>query len=41
MFEPVTTEMLCNEGHGAMCVAESEMSGDDRWIELDASWKEF
>jgi hypothetical protein len=41
VFEPVTTEMVCDEGHGAMCVAESEMSGDDRWIELDASWKEF
>ena len=41
VFEPVTTEMVCDEGHGSLCVAENEMSGDDRWIKLDASWKEF
>jgi hypothetical protein len=39
VFDPVTTEMICDEGHGSLHVAESEMSGDDRWIELDASWK--
>jgi hypothetical protein len=41
VLEPVTTEMVCDEGHGSLSVAENEMSGDDRWIELDASWKEF
>jgi hypothetical protein len=41
VFNPVTTEFICDEGHGSLCMAESEMSGDDRWIKLDASWKEF
>ena len=41
VFDPVTTEMVCDEGHGSLCVAESEISGEDRWIKLDTSWKEF
>jgi hypothetical protein len=41
VFNPVTTEMICDEGHGSLTVAENEMSGDDRWVKLDASWKEF
>jgi hypothetical protein len=41
VFNPVTTELICDEGHGSLCMAESEMSGDDRWIKLDASWREF
>ena len=41
VFNPVTTEFICDEGHGSMCVAESEYSGDDRWIKLDASWREL
>jgi hypothetical protein len=41
VFNPATTEMVCDEGHGSLCVAENEISGDDRWIKLDASWKEF
>jgi hypothetical protein len=39
IFEPVTTEMICGEGHGSMTVAESEIAGDDRWIELDETWR--
>jgi hypothetical protein len=39
MFEPVTTEMLCEDGHGALSVAESSMTEGDRWVSLDASWK--
>ena len=41
VFDPVTTEMVCDEGHGALSVAESEISGDDRWTELDTSWREL
>lgn len=41
VFNPVTTEFICDEGHGSLSVAESEMSGDDRWIKLDASWREL
>jgi len=41
MFEPVTSEFLCDEGHGALSLAESEIGAGDRWVSLDASWKEF
>jgi hypothetical protein len=41
MFEPVTTEFLCDEGHGALSLAESEIGEGDRWVALDASWREF
>jgi len=39
VFEPVTTEMLCHEGHGSLSVDESEIGAGDRWITLDASWR--
>jgi hypothetical protein len=41
MFDPVTTEFLCDDGHGALSLAESENSEGDRWVSLDASWREF
>ena len=41
MFEPVTTEFLCDEGHGSLSLAESEIGEGDRWVSLDASWREF
>jgi len=39
IFEPVTTEFLCDEGHGALSVSESGMGEGDRWIKLDSSWR--
>jgi len=39
VFEPVTTEMLCHEGHGSLSVDESEIGAGDRWIALDSSWR--
>jgi hypothetical protein len=41
MFEPVTTEFLCDQGHGALSLAESEIGERDRWVSLDASWREL
>ena len=41
MFDPVTTEFLCDEGHGALCLAESEIGDGDRWVSLDASWRQL
>ena len=41
MFDPVTTEFLCDDGHGALSLAESEIGEGDRWVALDASWREF
>jgi hypothetical protein len=40
-FEPVTTELLCEEGHGSMCLPETESGEPDRWTALDASWREL
>ena len=39
MFEPATTEFVCDEGHGALSLDESEIGGGDRWVALDASWR--
>lgn len=40
-FEPVTTELLCEEGHGSLCVPETETGEPDHWTALDASWREL
>ena len=40
VFEPVTTELLCEEGHGSLSVPETEAGEPDRWTPLDASWRE-
>ena len=34
VFEPVVTELLCDEGHGALCLQECEMGEPDRWLAL-------
>jgi hypothetical protein len=39
VFEPATTELLCDRGHGVFCVADSEADPSARWTDLDASWK--
>jgi hypothetical protein len=38
-FEPPATELLCERGHGAFAVADTETNGQDRWTRLDESWK--
>ena len=38
-FEPAATEMLCEEGHGALALSDGETNGEDRWTGLDESWK--
>jgi len=40
-FDPITTEFLCDDGHGALSLAESEVGDGDRWVSLDASWRGF
>jgi hypothetical protein len=32
VFEPVITQLLCDEGHGALCVQECEMGEPDLWL---------
>jgi hypothetical protein len=38
-FEPPATEMLCDAGHGSLCVSESAGGEPDRWVALDESWR--
>jgi hypothetical protein len=35
VFEPVTTELLCDRGHGALCLQECEMGEPDHWLTLE------
>jgi len=39
IFEPPETELLCEDGHGLLCVDETGAPADDHWSTLDASWK--
>jgi hypothetical protein len=41
VLEPVTTEFLCEFGHGSLCVPETERGEPDRWTALDASWRDL
>jgi hypothetical protein len=41
MFEPATTELLCEAGHGSMCVPEAQTDEPDRWTALDSSWRDL
>ncbi len=41
VFEPAATELLCDEGHGSLCVSESRAGGPDSWIALDGSWHDL
>ena len=38
-FEPPATELLCEAGHGSLCVSESAGGEPDRWVALDESWQ--
>ena len=39
LFEPSTTEMLCEQGHGALALSDADTDVRDRWTRLDDSWK--
>jgi hypothetical protein len=41
VLEPTTTELVCERGHGALSVPETEAGEDDRWTKLDSSWGEL
>jgi hypothetical protein len=41
VLEPVTTEFMCESGHGSLCVPETESGEPDRWTSLDPSWREL
>ena len=35
VFEPVTTEWICEAGHGSLCAREVETGQPDHWIAED------
>jgi hypothetical protein len=39
IFEPVTTELLCEDGHGALTLPGASDCGTGQWIRLDSSWQ--
>lgn len=43
LLDPVSTELLCEQGHGSLCVPETQSSASepDRWTALDDSWREL
>ncbi|HWR49811.1 MAG TPA: ABC transporter permease [Bryobacteraceae bacterium] len=41
LLEPVTIEVFCEKGHGALVMGQTASSEADRWTRLDASWREL
>jgi hypothetical protein len=41
VLDPAATEMLCLEGHGALCISECSTGQPDRWTAMDRSWSEL
>jgi hypothetical protein len=41
VLDPVTTEFLCESGHGSLYLPETEQGERDRWAALDPSWQEL
>ncbi len=41
MLEPATTELLCEQGHGSLSMAEADTADADRWISLGPSWQDL
>lgn len=39
VFDPVATELLCNEGHGSLYASETLTGEADRWTAFGASWR--
>jgi hypothetical protein len=39
IFDPATTELLCEDGHGSLAVTETLAGERDHWTELDSSWR--
>ena len=41
VLDPVTTEFLCESGHGSLYLPETEQGAPDHWTALDPSWREL
>ena len=42
LIEPASTELLCDQGHGTLCVSDSYTTLGEirRWVTLEDSWRE-
>ena len=41
VFDPATTEFLCENGHGSLSMPEVETAPPDRWVKMDESWHDL
>jgi hypothetical protein len=41
VLEPVSTELICEQGHGSLSVPESVLALPEKWTSLDASWRDL
>jgi hypothetical protein len=41
VFEPATTELVCEKGHGSLSVPETDVTGPGRWTVFDSSWQDL
>lgn len=40
-FDPPTMELVCEHGHGCLCVVETGVRPAGRWVPLDHSWQDL
>jgi hypothetical protein len=43
LLDPVTTEFVCERGHGSLAMPETDASSAerDRWTGMDDSWRDL
>lgn len=41
VFDPMLTELICPNGHGALALPDDETDRPDHWTGLDSSWAEL
>jgi len=41
VLEPAAVELLCDRGHGSLCMTETQAAGPDRWTVLGPSWQDL
>jgi hypothetical protein len=41
VFDPATTELVCENGHGSLSVPETDVTEPGRWTVFDSSWQDL
>jgi hypothetical protein len=41
IFDPPATEMVCEKGHGALCIPDLQTIGSEHWTPLGNSWQDL